>query len=91
MKLKASKHIRYGGKSLKAGEVFECKPADVRILLAIKHAETYVEPVARKTYATRVVFAEPVAPAAAEPAAEPAAEEVPAKRQYKRRDLTAEE
>ncbi len=87
MKLKASKHIRYGGKSLKAGEVFECKPADVRILLAIKHAETYVEPVARKTYATRVVFAEPVAPAAAEPAAE----EVPAKRQYKRRDLTAEE
>jgi len=81
MKLKACKHIRYGGKSLKAGEVFECKPADVRILMAIKHAEAYVEPV-RKSYVSRNVVAEPVA------SPEPV-DETP-KRHYKRRDMTAE-
>jgi hypothetical protein len=45
MKLTATKRLgRYGGKVLKAGDVFDAKPADARILLAINRATPYVEP-----------------------------------------------
>ena len=76
MKLTATKSLkRYAGKVLKAGDVFECKAADVRILLAIKHAVPYVAPT--PTYVSRDVIAE------SDGSDKP-------KRAYKRRDMTAE-
>lgn len=45
MKLKALKYMRYASQKVQAGEVFEAKAADVRVLLAVKHAVPYVEPV----------------------------------------------
>ena len=45
MKLKALKYMRYASQKVQAGEVFEAKAADVRVLLAVKHAVPYVEAV----------------------------------------------
>ena len=45
MKLTATKLLkRYGGKDVAAGEAFEAKPGDVRILMALNRAKEYVEP-----------------------------------------------
>ena len=44
MKLKARKYIRYAGKPVHAGDVFEARGADVRVLIAIGTAEKYTEP-----------------------------------------------
>lgn len=100
MKLKARKYIRYAGKPVHAGDVFEVRDADVRVLIAIGTAEKYVEPPKR---AVPAVFKPiPDAPAdevtvaaqidefsAARFAHEAGAEDKP-KRAYKRRDMTAE-
>lgn len=103
MKLTATKRLkRYGGKDIKAGEVFECKPSDVRILKALDRAVDYVEPPPKRVAA--VFKPIPVAPVAETAVAAQIddfadtrfthealadAEEKP-KRSYKRRDLTAE-
>ena len=90
MKLKALKYMRYAGKPVQVGDVFECNAADVRILMALRRAETYVEPPPKKA----VVKVE-------KPVEVPDAPEVrswlestapePTKRGYKRRDMAAEE
>ena len=90
MKLKALKYMRYAGKPVQVGDVFEANAQDVRILLALMRAEVYVEP--PKARAVAAVF-KPIPPYVdntdkrmlvdAEP------EEVP-KRSYKRRDIRAE-
>jgi hypothetical protein len=87
MKLKAIKYIRYAGKPVQPGQVFECNDADVRVLLAIRTAEKYVEPPPKKVPA---IF-KPFAPVIEEEAkAEEKSDEDKPKRGYKRRDMTAE-
>lgn len=99
MKLKARKYIRYAGKPVHAGDVFEVRDADVRVLIAIGTAEKYTEPPKR---AVPAVF-KPIPPVANEwkppwpmpslpaPEQEPASQdESKPKRSYKRRDMTAE-
>jgi len=99
MKLKALKYMRYAGKRVIAGDVFDANAADVRVLLAVKHAVLYVEPVARVTKS--IVRAPVVQVVEPEPAGFSISENFPyavsnepkveaAKRTYKRRDLTAE-
>lgn len=102
MKMTATKRLkRYGGKDIKAGEAFECKPGDVRILLAINHATPYVEPPKRVAAVFKPIPVAPVAETAVAAQVDEFAatrfthealsdaEEKP-KRSYKRRDMTAE-
>lgn len=44
MKLVARKPMTYGTRHLVAGEVFEARPADARLLKAIRKAADHVEP-----------------------------------------------
>lgn len=105
MKLTATKRLkRYGGKDIRAGEVFECKPSDVRILKALNRATDYVEPPPKRVAAvfkpiapapvaeTESVVAAQIAEFAATASAHQAmaeAEDKP-KRAYKRRDMVSE-
>jgi hypothetical protein len=98
MKLKALRALRYAGKSVLKGGVFECKAGDVRLLVGAKIAENYVEPVARKPVTKSIPT---VAPTISAPPASfeemviagtaklPAEDDAP-KRAYKRKDLVAE-
>jgi hypothetical protein len=91
MKLKAIRALRYGGKSVLKGGVFEVLPRDERVLVAAKIAAPYVEPppVVRAPVTKTIVRA--MAPESAEVSTvsnEPTVEA--AKRTYKRRDMTAE-
>jgi hypothetical protein len=104
MKLKARKYMRYNGKAIAAGDVFEpANKADARILVAIRHAEVYVEPskvrgpvtktIVRALEAEQTVSNMP-ADVPDTPAGVvsnvPAVEAETPKRHYKRRDMTAE-
>lgn len=91
MKLKALQYLRYAGKPVQAGEVFECNAADVRVLKAIRKAEDYVES-PKRTFMARNVVAEPAIVASSAAQDDPAVErsETATKRAYKRRDLAAE-
>lgn len=54
LKLKALAYMRYAGKPVHAGDVFDANAADVRVLLALKRAERHVElPAKRGTYKRR--------------------------------------
>jgi len=103
MKLKARKYIRYAGKPVHAGDVFEARDADVRVLIAIGTAEKYTEPPKRAVPAVfkpipvpeirTVVTAESIETGPQSEEAAAAAHEyseAPKKRSYKRRDMTAE-
>jgi hypothetical protein len=86
MKLKALKNIRYGGKSVKAGEPIEVKRRDLRVLQAAGLAGVWVDPPRPKP--VPAVFKPIVAEVPDEVKSE---EVVKPKRAYKRRDMTAEE
>jgi hypothetical protein len=90
MKLKALRALRYASKSVLKGAVFECKPGDVRLLVAAKIAEHYVEPaqIARKPFAK--TLADEVATFTPDPPIDAEPQEERVKRSYKRRDMTAE-
>ena len=93
MKLKALRALRYASKSVLKGSVFECKPADSRLLVAAKIAEHYVEPAPRKEPAAKRIvthFLENSEPTCVADPGKVEAESVAAKRSYKRRDMTAE-
>lgn len=92
--LKATKRIRYGGKAVQAGAVFMAKDADVRILLAIKHATVYVAPPPLPPIVRKQVKSpgEEIAERSAELASKSltADDEDKPKRTYKTRDMKAE-
>ena len=88
MKLKALRGLRYASKSVLKGTVFECKPADARLLVAAKIAEHYVEPPPKPVPAVFKPIA-PFVPSEAEVEIAKAFDESK-KRGYKRRDMTAE-
>ena len=67
MKLKALKYMRYAGKKVQAGDVFDATAADVRVLLAVKHAVLYVEPVVRAPVTKSIVKTADVEPVARKP------------------------
>lgn len=85
MKLTATKRLgRYAGKVLKAGDVFEAKSSDARILLAINRATPYVEPPKPKYVPPVVTYAPKDMQAEATDLDKP-------KRAYLRRDMTAKD
>ena len=87
MKLKALEYMRYARKAVQPGDIFEANAADVRVLLALKRAEHYVEPPNARAFKPTPA----VVPMEQETKALVAEvnEDTP-KRAYKRRDLTAE-
>jgi hypothetical protein len=84
MKLKALKYMRYARKPVQVGDIFEANAADVRVLVALKRAEVYVEP-------PKAAVFKPAPYVAVEPitTSYEAGDEKP-KRGYKRRDMQAE-
>jgi hypothetical protein len=44
VKLVANKSMKYGTRRLVAGDVFDCLPQHVRVLIGIRRASTYVAP-----------------------------------------------
>lgn len=44
VKLIANRAMRYGTRSLTAGDVFDARPKDARVLTLLRRAERYVEP-----------------------------------------------
>lgn len=90
MKLKALVYMRYARSPVKVGEVFECKDADVRVLLALRRAEKYVEPPKRAYVVKPAKPVELPEPPEVKAWIESEAPE-PTKRAYKRRDMAAEE
>lgn len=99
MKLKALRGLRYASKSVLKGGVFEAKPSDVRLLVAAKIAQHYVEPPQKKVPAIfkpipefvseHVNQADELASFESDPPMD-AAEPERVKRAYKRRDMRAE-
>ena len=91
VKLIANRSMKYGRTRVPSGGVFEAKPKDAKLLVAIHKADYYVAPV--KVWVAPKVEAfvedEPVVPEIL--AEEPAEEPVKAKRTYKRRDMQSEE
>lgn len=91
MKLKALRALRYAGKSVLKGDVFEVLHRDERVLVAASIAEHYVEP--PKKIAAVFKPIKPVElpddPPEVKAWIDSSAPE-PAKRAYKRRDMTAE-
>ena len=100
MKLQARKYLRYAGKRVRAGEVFDARDADVRILLAIGSAEKYEPPKEPKPIPNDVearIQGMIASGMATEEEAEETRERLgyertasQQKRAYKRRDMTAE-
>ena len=91
MKLKALKYMRYEGKPVNIGDVFEAKAADVRILLALQRAEVHKE-----QRPAAALFSPPAIPVyvpekvEAEPDETENSGYVTKKRGYKRRDMVSE-
>jgi hypothetical protein len=93
MKLKALKYMRYAGKPVQVGDVFDANAADVRILLALNRAVNYVEPPPKPAPAVFKPIPPYVASAAEVETAAKAEADSDAdkpKRAYRRRDMTAE-
>lgn len=93
VKLKALKPFRYGGQRMGSGDVFTASIRDAKILRAIGKAAEYREPVAQVVEQAEVPadLSESADPEQGELDSPELVDERPAKRRYKRRDMTAED
>lgn len=79
--MKALRAMRYAGKQVSVGDVFEASPQDAKVLEAIRSAALVVEDRSMRATPTPIVKDD----------AEKADEAEPAKKNYRRRDMKAEQ
>ena len=74
VKLIANRRMRYGTRRLQAGDLFEARPKDARILVLLNRADKYVEPVKKRGKKESEPVREPVVEPVFDPVVDPVAE-----------------